>query len=44
VAAEIGLTGSERVSSSTGMIRYGKEVKALGGFARGPDRDVARLT
>lgn len=44
MAAEIGLTGSERVSSSTGMIRYGKEVKALGGFARGPGRDVARLT
>ena len=44
MAAEIGLTGLERVSSSTGMIRYGKEVKALGGFARGPGRDVARLT
>ncbi len=36
VAAEIGRPRLEGPNSSTGMIRYGKEVKAPGGFARGP--------
>jgi len=44
VAAGIGLTVLERPNGSTGRIRYGKEVKAPGGFARGPGWDVARLT
>ena len=44
MAAEIGLTAIDGSPSSTERIRYGKEVKALGGFARGPGRDVARLT
>ena len=44
MAAGIGLTVLERPNSSTGRIRYGKEVKAPGGFARGPGWDLARLT
>ena len=44
MAAGIGLTVLERPNSSTGRIRYGKEVEAPGGFARGPGWDVARLT
>ena len=44
MVAGIGLTVLERPNSSTGRIRYGKEVEAPGGFARGPGWDVARLT
>ena len=44
MAAEIGRPRLEGPISSTGMIRYGKEVKAPGGFARGPGMELARLT
>jgi len=35
VVVEIGLPRLDGVNSWTGRIRLGKEVKALGGFARG---------